>query len=185
MIGLATISMIQLAAETATQLEWIARAQIVMGIATIVATLVLIGIVIAGFKVLSSVQRLLRQAERSVGQLSPHAQPLLEKMTSVATDTRDITEKVRRGVNELMDTVNDMNRSLRDASEATEARVRAFAAVLEVVQEEAEQILLDAAATARGVHATAESLRGERSAAPLPTRVVSTDAEDDEIGGSG
>jgi hypothetical protein len=67
-----------------------------------------------------------------------------------------------------MDTVNDLNRSLRKASGAAEERVRDFAAVLDVVQEEAEQILLDSAATARGLHATAESLRGVSTA---PQRV--------------
>lgn len=165
MFGIASIVVIQLDARTAAQIEWIARAQIATAVAMIIIVLFLIGLIIASLILLRSVKRLLGRVEKSVGQLSPHAQPLIEKATGVAGNARDASDAVRRRVNELMDTVDGLNRSLRDAGTATETRVREFAAVLDVVQEEAEQILLDTAATARGLHTTAESLRAARSGA--------------------
>jgi hypothetical protein len=83
-------------------------------------------------------------------------------------------------VNDVMDTVHDVNRSMRRAAEATEARVRDFAAVLQVVQEEAEQILLDTAATARGLHATAESLRNLPAASAAGAADEEPDDDEDE-----
>jgi methyl-accepting chemotaxis protein len=93
--------------------------------------------------------RVIGSLERHVDRLAPRVEPLLENLTRLANDSRDVTESVRRRVNELMDTVADLNRSLKHAGKAAEVRVREFAAVLDVVKEEAEEVLLDTAATAR------------------------------------
>ncbi|MGH7576860.1 MAG: hypothetical protein ACREM1_17260 [Longimicrobiales bacterium] len=178
MTGIAPIGWMQLDAQTAAQIEWIARAQIATAVAMIIIALFLIGLIIASLILLRSVKRLVRRVERSVDQLTPHAQPLLERVSGVAGDARDVSETVRRQVNDLVHTVEGLNRSLREAGEATETRVRAFAAVLDVVQEEAEQILLDTAATARGLHTTAESLRAARPSGSLRARA----AADEEVG---
>ncbi|MGQ0560672.1 MAG: hypothetical protein ACT443_02210, partial [Gemmatimonadota bacterium] len=45
---------------------------------------------------------------------------------------------------------------------SVEERVKQFGAVVEVVQSEAEEILLDAASTARGVHTASLVLRSGR-----------------------
>ena len=50
------------------------------------------------------------------------------------------------------------------AARTTEERIGDFNALLEVVQEEAEQIFLSTASTVRGVKAGADRLRGYRAA---------------------
>jgi uncharacterized protein YoxC len=168
MTALAALAMIQADAQLAAQVDRIAWAQIVMAVAMAILALILIGIGVMAFIALRGANRILARVEKSVQELTPHAKPLIERATRIATDASDVSDTVRRRTNELMDTVADMNRSLREASHAAEERVRDFAAVLEVVQQEAEQVLLDTAATARGLHATAESLRGD---GPRPRRV--------------
>jgi hypothetical protein len=81
-----------------------------------------------------------------------------------------------------MNTLNEVNDSLRDATRNATALAREFGAVLEVVQTEAEELLLDTAATARGVHTAAERLRTPRI--PAPSRpAVPVMAETNEKGG--
>ena len=58
-------------------------------------------------------------------------------------------------------TVEELNRAVKKGGVAAEDRIRRFGAGLDVVPTEAEDVLLDAAATARGVHETARQLREE------------------------
>ena len=51
---------------------------------------------------------------------------------------------------------------VQTGAQAVETRVKQFGAVVDVVQSEAEEILLDAASTAHGVHAAAEVLRSDK-----------------------
>jgi len=121
---------------------------------------------VASLFALRSANRVLATMEKHVDRLAPRVEPLVEKVTRLADDSRDITDAVRRRVNEVMDTVSDLNRRLRNAGEATELRFREFAAVLDVVREEAEEVLLDTAATARGIHTAAEALRAPSARPP-------------------
>ncbi len=156
------------AAAVAAQLDRIASILRFIAIASAIVGLFAIISLIASFFALRSANRVLATMERHVDRLAPRVEPLIEKVTRLADDSRDITDSVRRRVNELMDTVGDLNRGLRKAGQVTELRFREFAAVLDVVREEAEEVLLDTAATARGIHTAAEALRRPpaRPAAP-------------------
>jgi hypothetical protein len=97
----------------------------------------------------------------------------------VTNDVAGMTDNVRRKVDDVLHTVEELRRSVERARAATEERVRPLHAVLDVVQEEAEDLLLDAAATAHGVHETARVLRspagrgraaGRRGCMPLRMR---------------
>jgi uncharacterized protein YoxC len=121
--------------------------------------------------------RLLATIETQINRLAPRTEPLLEKMTRLADDARGITDGVRRQITGVMDTVGDLNDSVVKARREAEKRIREFAAVLDVVQTEAEQLLLDAAATARGVQVTAALLRAAR-----PRSMPRPDDADDEAG---
>ena len=63
-------------------------------------------------------------------------------------------------LSKITGTVEDLNKRLRAGVDAVEDRVKRFGAVVDVVQAEAEELLLDAASTAHGVHTTAQMLRG-------------------------
>ncbi|MGH7504833.1 MAG: hypothetical protein ACRELX_04255 [Longimicrobiales bacterium] len=172
MTGTAPLALIQTDPAVLTLLERIAWSQMIMAAVT-----VLVGIAIIGATIYSV--RLLRAAERSVKQLVPRVEPIIEKANGIAANAGDLSDSVRETGDEVLGTVRGLNERLRDAAEVTEQRVRDFGAVLEVVREEAESILLDSAATARGVHTAAERLRQPRTArtlgaaAPAPPAVRS------------
>jgi methyl-accepting chemotaxis protein len=131
---------------------------------------------VASLFALRSANRVLATMEKHMDRLAPRVEPLIEKVTRLADDSRDITDSVRRRVNDVMDTISDLNRRLRSAGEATEVRFREFAAVLDVVREEAEEVLLDTAATARGIHTAAAALR-----TPSPRPRAATEPEDEDV----
>jgi len=161
------------------QLDRIASILRIVAITSVAVGLFAIVSLVASLFALRSANRVLATMERHVDRLAPRMEPLIEKVTRLADDSRDVTESVRRRVNELMDTVGDLNRGLRKAGEATELRFREFAAVLDVVREEAEEVLLDTAATARGIHTAAEALRGPPARTPVEPDEDESDDEDE------
>ncbi len=154
----------------------------ILAIAAIVIGLGFVGIAIANLAILRSVSRAVRAVEQQVARLGPRAEPLIDNVSRLAVDARGVTGRIRTGVDDLMSTIDDLNRSLREAGEAGRERVREFAAVLDIVKAEAEEILLDSAATARGIHATAEALRGSSSPARRPPPPLEP-VEDEEATG--
>ena len=145
------------------QLDRIAWAQIVMAICMAVVTLALLGTVIAAFM-------LMRNVRRQMKALVPRAEPLLGAANKLAADATDLSGAVKERAEEVLKTVQELNGRLRELATETEGRVREFGAVLDVVQDEAREILLDAASTARGVHKTAEALQSGRRNLPARRR---------------
>lgn len=66
---------------------------------------------------------------------------------------------VTQPVTNLLGTVDDVNTRLRAAVDAVDVRIKRFGAVVDVVQDEAEGLLVDATSTAKGVHAARQALR--------------------------
>ena len=139
----------------------IAWAQIVIAALMSLAFLAVIG---AGLFAI----RLVRKAQASM-------QPTIDRVNAIAADAGEVSEHVKEQVDTLLATVQQVNDRLREAVLAAELRVRDFGAVLDAVQGEAEDVLLDTAATARGVHVAAETLtqprkigRSQVPAAPPP-----------------
>jgi uncharacterized protein YoxC len=144
------------------QLERIAISQMIIAACMLMILLAVIGGALMSYRTLRSAARLLRAFEQVVEEIVPRMDPLIEKATRIADDANDVTDSLRRKIHEATATLEELNLSLRRGGRAAEQRVREFGAVLEVVQEETESLLLDAAATARGVHTTAETLRERR-----------------------
>jgi uncharacterized protein YoxC len=145
------------------QLERIALAQTVLGVLAALLILIVLGGAVAAFLAARRAAQLVRRLEQ---ELTPRVDPLIERATRIADDANDVSDTLRRKVHELTATLDELNVALRRASRHAQQRVREFGAVVDVVQEEAETLLLDAAATARGVHTTAESLRTRAPRAP-------------------
>lgn len=145
------------------QLDRIAWSQMVMAICMALVTLSLLGVAIGTFL-------LIRNLRKQVKALTPRAEPLLSAAQKVAADATGVSAAVKERADEVLKTVQELNGRLRDLATETEGRVREFGAVLDVVQDEAREILLDAASTARGVHTTAEVLQGERRKLPARRR---------------
>jgi hypothetical protein len=144
------------------QLERIATAQIVMAAGTALATLAVLAMAIATFVLIRSVRRMAGRIEGQLQAMLPKVEPLLGAAGKVAADATDVSGAIKTRADEVLTTVGQLNERLHELATETEERVREFGAVLDVVQAEAREILLDATATARGVHATAEALQPGR-----------------------
>ncbi len=153
------IAMVQTDPALLAYFSRIATALMVLA-AVAVLFLVAAGIgLLLSFRTLKRLGRTLQSLDKVVDELAPRAEPLIDGLTRVAVDSAAVTESVRRKVNDVLDTVEDVNGRLREATESAEQRVRQFGAVLDIVQSEAEDMLLEAASTARGVHTAARALR--------------------------
>ena len=151
------------------QLGRIATAQTVIMIVALLFVLLAIGAALLSYKTMKVLGRTLESMEKVVEKLAPRAEPLIDGVTRVAVDASEISDAVRDKVTDFLETVEDLNVKLRSATAAAEERVREFGTVLDVVQNEAQDLLLDAASTAKGVHEAARALRGER---PAPRRLA-------------
>lgn len=150
----------------------IAMAQVVMAVVLVIMGLVVLGGALLVLVEFRSLRRLLRDMLVTMEELRPRVGPLLDQLQSLTGDASAMTGDMRRRVDNLLYTIEDVNRSVKRGAEAVEARAERFGAVLDVVQTEAEELLLDAASTARGVHETARVLRqpvprSQKQARPL------------------
>jgi len=170
-MALATVAAVLVQdAALAAQLDRIAWSQVVMAIGMAVVALTILGIGIAAFLLFRAVRKLIGTVEAQAKALAPRAEPLLTAASKVAADATGVSGAVKERADEVLQTVQELNGRLRELATETEERVRDFGAVLDVVQAEARDLLLDAAATARGVHTTAEALQAGRARGPARRR---------------
>ena len=132
-------------------------ATVVIAVALVVTSLALVALALAARKMVGRVNSL-------VGRLQEGALPVLRHGQDVAENVNYITTSVRDDVQRFKGTLHTAQVKLERAARTTEERIGDFNALLEVVQEEAEQIFLSTASTVRGVKAGAERLRGYRAA---------------------
>ena len=128
------------------------------------------------------------QLKKMVGSLQNHIQPVAERARAAAENVEYISAVVREDVQRVRASVSGLSDRLKEASDRMEERVEEFNALMDVVQDETESVLLDTAAVARGVRAGAHTM-GEGGAqatsagdAPRPTPLEGVDdseAEDD------
>jgi hypothetical protein len=161
------------------QLGRIANAQLFLSVVAGLFALLALAAGVLSYKTFQTLARTLRSIEKVVDRLAPHAEPLIDGVSQVATDASQISGSVREKVEEVLETVDDVNLRLREVTDAAEQRVRQFGAVLDVVTAEAEEVLLDAAATAQGVQRAARVLREPSSGRRRLPRSREGD-EDDE-----
>ena len=156
-----TAILVQTEPAVVQQLERLATAQIVVAVSVAFIALSVIAVAVG---LLLAVRKLLKTFDRAVEQINPKIEPLLRSATRIGEDAEHVSQDVKERVSEVLETVDELNDRLKTGAQAIEDRVRKFGAVVEVVQSEAEELLLDAASTARGVHTAAEVLRSDKRA---------------------
>jgi cytochrome c556 len=143
-------------------------------------------VVIAVMSVLLLVVTLLFlvQLKRLLGSVQQHVQPVTDRARVAAENVEYITALVRQDVQKVRASVSGLSDRLGEASERMEERVEEFNALMDVVQDEAESVLLDTAAIVRGVRAGAQTMGGSVAAsAPggdAPERASVEGADDSE-----
>jgi uncharacterized protein YoxC len=118
-------------------------------IALLVSVVITIGKVAKGIE---EVQRLLQASSNDISQAT-------QSIRKVAESVQGVTDSVRTEVEGVTETVHSVNDRLRAAAAHAEDRLRRFGALVDVAQEEAEDFVISAASTLRGVRRSAKVLR--------------------------
>ncbi len=101
---------------------------------------------------------LLVQLRKVLASLQRQVQPVADRARVAAENVEYISAVVREDVQKIHSSVAGLSDRLKDASERMEERVGEFNALMDVVQDEAESVLLDTAAAVRGVRAGARNM---------------------------
>ena len=155
------------------QLDRMADIQVFMAVSLSIVALFALAIAFTALLALIKVRKVM---ERTLDELNPKSQPIMAALTRVAENAREVSDTVKVRAKDLMDTVDDINERLKNGADAVEGRVRDFGVVVDVVQGEAERLMVEAASTARGVQTAREALRGRRPA-DLPPADVDPDED--------
>ncbi|MGQ0813621.1 MAG: hypothetical protein ACT4O1_04070 [Gemmatimonadota bacterium] len=159
MIAAAAIAM-QADPALVQQLDKLATAQVVIAISLAIVALAILGVAVGA---LLAARKLTVLLDRTMAQLTPKLDPLLSSASRIADDAQDMSSALKYRLNNVLETVDDINARVKAGADAVEDRVKQFGTVVDVVQSETQEILLDAAATARGVHTASEVLRSGKA----------------------
>lgn len=153
----------------------------VTGIASGVMTLTLLGLAIVLAPAAWSFWRTFKRVREMLDRVETVVAPVSRHASSIADNVDYITTSIRQDVQQVKGTIASANRRLEAAVEATEQRLNEFNALLEVVQQEAEQAFISTAATVRGVKTGAAAFAGvDGGAADARIQGGSDDGNDDE-----
>lgn len=130
-------------------------------VSSIVLGVAVLGVLVALLLVLLQLRKLARTVGTVAQRIEKDSAPVMERAKSVAENVDFITMAVRTDVQKLNASVSGLNDRLREASLKMEERIQDFTALVEVLQEEAEDLALDTAAAVRGVRAGTRSLASE------------------------
>ena len=125
---------------------------------SIVLGIAVLGAMVTLLLVLLQLRQLARTVATVAQRLEQESAPVLERARSVAENVEFITMAVRTDVQKLNASISGLNERLREASTKMEERIQDFTALVEVLQDEAEDLALDTAAAVRGVRAGTRSL---------------------------
>lgn len=104
--------------------------------------------------------------------------PMFDQTREATANVESMTSALRADVRDLGDSLRLLSERVRSASDRVERRIRAFDALLEAVQTEAEDLFVASAAAAHGLRASARSLGGSGSAPDLADTALDTAGED-------
>jgi hypothetical protein len=126
--------------------------QAIVGLLSLVLLAAVVLMLVALRKGLQELTSLLQNSTKEVSQATT-------AVRNVADDVKHVVGKVRDEMDDVVDTVRSVHERVRDAVDSAEVRVRRFGALVDVAQEEAEDLVVSAAATMRGMRAGTDVLR--------------------------
>lgn len=133
--------------------------QKITGIASALLTLAILALAVALIPAAWNLRRTHKKISDMLDRIYGDVQPLMRHASSIADNVDYVTTSIRTDIQQINATVATANQRIHEGIEATEARLRDFQALLEVVQEEAEQMFVSTASTVRGVRTGAAALR--------------------------
>jgi hypothetical protein len=148
-------------------------AQIVIALALLLLGALAIGSALAARRAYVKALRQLEKLRIDLDPLLKGANRVGENVARITATAREEAERVQKGLAAAQARVEA-------AADAAETRVGELNALLDVVQEEAEELFIGTAATLRGARAGALAFRSEREPAEEPTDDEVTDEELEE-----
>jgi hypothetical protein len=134
--------------------------EIVTGVASGVLTLTMLALAVVLGPAAWSFWRSFRKVRELLDRVYADITPLTRHASNIADNLDYITTSIRNDVQQVNATIAGANRRLSQAVELTETRLNEFNALLQVVQQEAEQAFVSTAAAVRGVRTGAATLGG-------------------------
>ena len=132
----------------------------VTGIASGVMTLTLLGLAIFLAPAAWSFWRTFRKVRELLDKVYADVMPIAKHGHNIADNLDYITTSIRSDVQQVNATIASANRRVQQAVALTEKRLNEFNALLQVVQQEAEQAFVSTAAAVHGVRTGAAALGG-------------------------
>jgi hypothetical protein len=132
----------------------------VTGIASGVMTVTVVGLTIFLAPAAWSFWRTFRKVRDLLDKVYGDVMPIARHGHNIADNLDYITTSIRSDVQQVNATIASANRRLQQAVELTEKRMNEFNALLQVVQQEAEQAFVSTAAAVRGVRTGAAAFSG-------------------------
>lgn len=121
------------------------------GVASAILSLTILGLAIVFGPAMWRLRQSFLRTRELLNRLYADVTPLLRHAGSIADNVNYITTSIRNDVRQVNATIALANRRLTQAAEHTEARMNEFNALLQVVQQEAEQAFVATASAVRGV----------------------------------
>lgn len=103
--------------------------------------------------------------------------PIMRHASTIADNVDYVTTSLRSDVQQVNQTVTTANQRVLQAVRRTERRITEFNALLDVIQQEAEEAFVSTASTVRGVRAGAERYQAELQTATATERLAHLDDE--------
>lgn len=126
------------------------------GLLTIAIFLLVIAAMLVVWKLRTSYRKINDLLERIHNEISP----VIRHAGAAADNINFITTSIRTDIQRVNVTIAGANERLQQAVSMTERRLHDISALLQVVQEEAEQVFVSTAAAVRGVRTSASALSG-------------------------
>ncbi len=133
--------------------------QVLVGIEQALVPLLLIALLVSVVITIAKVAKGIEEVQRLLQASSNDISLATQSIRKVAESVQGVTDSVRTEVDEVTETVHSVNDGLRAAAAHAEDRIRRFGALVDVAQEEAEDFVISAASTMRGVRRGAKVLR--------------------------
>lgn len=117
--------------------------------------LALLALILVAIPVVWKFRNTYKRVNALVDRINADIAPIVKHATAIADNVNVVTTSIRGDVEKVNATIEAANARVHQAVETAERRLNEFNALLEVVQDEAEQLFVSTASTVRGVRSGA------------------------------
>lgn len=147
---------------------WNQIASVASGVVSITLVVLTVALVPAAWNFRKSYKRINELLDKVYGDVHP----IMRHAHTISDNVNYITTSIRVDVQQVNQTIATANERLMDAVRVTEQRLQDFNALLQVVQQEAEDVFVSTASTLHGVRSGAVSFQRAATAPPPETTLV-------------